>query len=124
MSTVIKCFPVSNQHPPFCKNLPLPSSPRLTLKLLCGCQVVVKSDDVGLQLVRLLNKRGQGRVTFMPLNRLQSANIDYPRQFGSDAVPMYKMLKTEEQYVQAVQQVSSRLFTAAQATGSCYVCML
>lgn len=46
--------------------------------MICGVncqsafvQVVVENDGVGLELVRLLNKAGRGRVTFMPLNRLQ-----------------------------------------------------
>lgn len=62
-------------------------------------------DCVGLDLVRLLNKAGRGRVTFMPLNRLNVPNINYPTQFKSDAVPLHKLLKCPKKYEKAVQQV-------------------
>lgn len=60
---------------------------------------------MGLDLVRLLNKAGRGRVTFMPLNRLHVPDIPYPTQFKQDAVPLYKLLKCPDQYKKAVQQV-------------------
>lgn len=121
------------------------------------------TDAVGLELVRRLNAAGRGRVTFMPLNRLQARahthagplcaaagacvvggrhspqplltamlnnalapfaeaccpsaapphttppppkvpDIAYPKQFGSDAVPLYKHLGSDAQYARAVQQ--------------------
>lgn len=68
-------------------------------------QVVVDDDRVGLDLVKLLNKAGRGRVTFMPLNRLQVPDIAYPTQFKQDAVPLYKLLKCPDRYKKAVQQV-------------------
>jgi len=74
--------------------------------LTCLVQVVVQSDEVGLRLVRMLNQRDRGRVTFMPLNKLHLPDIAYPKQFGSDAVPLYKHLKTDQRFTRAVQQVS------------------
>eukprot|EP00878_Enallax_costatus_P007647 GHUV01008006.1.p1 GENE.GHUV01008006.1~~GHUV01008006.1.p1 ORF type:complete len:1195 (+),score=501.93 GHUV01008006.1:213-3797(+) len=71
-------------------------------------QVVVDNEEVGLQLVRLLNKAGKGRVTFMPLNRLQVPDIAYPRQWGRDVEPLYKHLRTDEKYSKAVRQVFGR----------------
>lgn len=83
-------------------------------------QVVVDSDDVGLQLVRLLQKAGRGRVTFMPLNRLQVPDVQYPKQWGRDVEPLYKHLRTEEKYAKAVRQVGS----AACTLHSCLKCTL
>eukprot|EP00879_Flechtneria_rotunda_P012761 GHRR01013325.1.p1 GENE.GHRR01013325.1~~GHRR01013325.1.p1 ORF type:complete len:1111 (+),score=537.85 GHRR01013325.1:324-3656(+) len=71
-------------------------------------QVVVDTDEVGMQLVKLLQKAGRGRVTFMPLNRLRVPDVAYPKQFGRDAEPLYKHLRTEEKYIKAVQQVFGR----------------
>jgi len=75
--------------------------------LLCCCQVVVDDDRVGLDLVRLLNKAGRGRVTFMPLNKLRVKDVAYPTQFGDSAVPLHKLLKCPDQYKKAVQEVGS-----------------
>ncbi|KAF8071065.1 SMC3 [Scenedesmus sp. PABB004] len=72
-------------------------------------QVVVDDDGVGLELVRLLNRAGRGRVTFMPLNRLTVPEIAYPRQWGRDVEPLHKHLRCEEKYAKAVQQVTRRL---------------
>jgi structural maintenance of chromosome 3 (chondroitin sulfate proteoglycan 6) len=82
--------------------------------LTCLVQVVVQSDEVGLRLVRMLNQRGRGRVTFMPLNKLHLPDIAYPKQFGSDAVPLYKHLKTDQRFTRAVQQVSLPPLPASQ----------
>jgi hypothetical protein len=76
---------------------------------LCGLQVVVDSDAVGMELVRLLNKSGRGRVTFMPLNRLQVPDVAYPRQWGRDVEPLHKYMKCQDKYAKAVQQVCEQL---------------
>lgn len=82
----------------------------LTTACLPAClQVVVDDDRVGLDLVKLLNKAGRGRVTFMPLNRLHVPDLAYPTQFKQDAVPLHKLLKCSDKYKKAVQQVSTHL---------------
>jgi structural maintenance of chromosome 3 (chondroitin sulfate proteoglycan 6) len=70
-------------------------------------QVVVDDDHVGLKLVELLNKQGRGRVTFMPLNRLQAPDVAYPRQWGRDVEPLHKYMKCQDKYAKAVQQVGA-----------------
>jgi structural maintenance of chromosome 3 (chondroitin sulfate proteoglycan 6) len=89
------------------------NAPALALALLPAAllQVVVDTDNVGMELVRLLNsnKQKHGRVTFMPLNRLQVPDVAYPRQWGRDVEPLYKYIKCEEKYTKAVQQVRTTL---------------
>jgi structural maintenance of chromosome 3 (chondroitin sulfate proteoglycan 6) len=50
-----------------------------------------------------MNKEKGGRVTFMPLNRLKSAQINYPK--ANDAIPMINKLKFDRAYVMAFEQV-------------------
>lgn len=105
-----------------------PSSPlcRHCIFVCAPTQVVVEDDRVGLDLVRLLNKAGRGRVTFMPLNRLHVPDIAYPTQFKQDAVPLHKLLKCPDQYKKAVQQVTRCFLTliAAHPTSRyCPMCM-
>jgi hypothetical protein len=46
-----------------------------------------------------------GRVTFMPLNRLSPPPVQYPTEYGSDAVPLTKFVKAAPAYAAAVAQV-------------------
>ena len=41
-------------------------------------QIVVDNDDIGSEIIQHLNKEKGGRVTFLPLNRLQMQNVKYP----------------------------------------------
>lgn len=111
--------------PPFAGRLPGGPQANVELSLclsvcVCVCvavyvvQVVVDDDRVGVDLVRLLNKSGRGRVTFMPLNRLRVNDVAYPTQFGDKAVPLYRLLKCPDKYKKAVQQVRS-VFVETQA---------
>jgi len=67
-------------------------------------QVVVQTDEGRAAAGAYAEPAGQGRVTFMPLNKLHLPDIPYPKQFGSDAVPLYKHLKTDQRFTRAVQQ--------------------
>jgi structural maintenance of chromosome 3 (chondroitin sulfate proteoglycan 6) len=77
----------------------------MTHPLWIMMQVVVDDDHVGLKLVELLNRQGRGRVTFMPLNRLQAPDVAYPRQWGRDVEPLHKYMKCADKYAKAMQQV-------------------
>lgn len=55
--------------------------------------MVVDTDDVATRLVSLLNKEKAGRVTFIPLNRINPEDVRYPTSFGTDAVPLITHLK-------------------------------
>ncbi len=50
-----------------------------------------------------MNRERCGRVTFMPLNRLNPSDTEYPS--SKDAMPMLKKLKFDEKYVKAFKQV-------------------
>ena len=63
------------------------------------------TDDTALQLSEVLTRSKCGRLSFMPLNRLQPGAVQYPRQYGQDVVPLMKRLKFNEQFRPAMQQV-------------------
>jgi structural maintenance of chromosome 3 (chondroitin sulfate proteoglycan 6) len=83
---------------------------------------VVDNDDTASQLITAMNRERSGRVTFMPLNRLKSVNIQYPK--ANDAVPLLSKLTYDRTYQMAFEQVFARtvvcsdLATAAQYTRS------
>jgi structural maintenance of chromosome 3 (chondroitin sulfate proteoglycan 6) len=51
-----------------------------------------------------MNKEKLGRVTFMPLNRLRSVNVQMPK--ANDAVPLMSKIKFDRTYNLAFEQVS------------------
>ncbi|KAL7423161.1 Structural maintenance of chromosomes protein 3 [Cryptotrichosporon argae] len=84
--------------------------------------VVVVNDDTVTKVLDVMNKSKKygGRVTFMPLNRLKSINVQYPQ--ANDAISMISKLKFDRAYIMAMEQVFARtiicedLPTAAQYT--------
>ncbi|KAK8858571.1 hypothetical protein IAR55_002800 [Kwoniella newhampshirensis] len=84
--------------------------------------VVVDNDETVTKLLDVMNREKSGRVTFMPLNRLKSHTVNYPR--ANDALPMIQKLRFDREYVMAFEQVFGRtiicedLQTAAQYTRS------
>lgn len=84
--------------------------------------VVVDTDQTADQLIKIMNQEKGGRVTFMPLNRLKTVNVQYPK--SNDAVPMIQKLRFDRTYTNAFEQVFGRtiicddLSVAAQYTRS------
>ena len=84
--------------------------------------VVVDTDDTASKILEVMNKEKGGRVTFMPINRLKSVQVQYPK--ANDAVPMISKLKFDRAYQMAFEQVFGRtiicedLATATQYTRS------
>jgi structural maintenance of chromosome 3 (chondroitin sulfate proteoglycan 6) len=69
--------------------------------------VVVDNDDTASKILDVMNREKSGRVTFMPLNRLKSVAVTYPK--ANDALPMMSKLKFDRAYIMAFEQVSSAL---------------
>jgi structural maintenance of chromosome 3 (chondroitin sulfate proteoglycan 6) len=64
---------------------------------------VVDTDETATTVLEILQKEKAGRVTFMPLNRLQSKPINMPR--ASDTIPMIEKLQYDQAYDKAFQHV-------------------
>ncbi|KAF9182630.1 Structural maintenance of chromosomes protein 3 [Haplosporangium sp. Z 11] len=68
--------------------------------------VVVDTDATATRVLQELNKEKAGRVTFMPLNRLNPKPSTYPE--ANDAIPMIKKLNFDPKYAKAFEQVFGR----------------
>jgi structural maintenance of chromosome 3 (chondroitin sulfate proteoglycan 6) len=68
--------------------------------------VVVETDDISTNIIKTLNQRKGGRVTFIPLNRVKAPPITYPQ--SSDVIPLLKKLKFSHDYTPAFAQVFGR----------------
>ncbi|KAF9297449.1 Structural maintenance of chromosomes protein 3 [Linnemannia elongata] len=68
--------------------------------------VVVDTDETASRVLEALNKEKAGRVTFMPLNRLNPHASTYPE--ANDAIPMIKKLNFDPKYSKAFEQVFGR----------------
>jgi structural maintenance of chromosome 3 (chondroitin sulfate proteoglycan 6) len=67
--------------------------------------VVVDTDDTATKVLEALNREQNGRVTFMPLNRLRTKTLEYPES-NDKVIPMIEVLKFDNAYAKAVEQVS------------------
>ncbi|CAG8605629.1 28548_t:CDS:10, partial [Dentiscutata erythropus] len=68
--------------------------------------VVVDTDDTATRILDALNREQNGRVTFVPLNRLRTKNYDYPESEGF--LPMVNVVKFDLTYTKAMVQVFGR----------------
>lgn len=69
--------------------------------------IVVDHDEIGSRVIEFLNKEKGGRVTFLPLNRMNPPNVTYPE--GSDAFPLLSKLKYDAKFDAAFKQVFARV---------------
>lgn len=69
--------------------------------------VVVDTDGTAARLVTLMQQRRAGRVTFIPLNRLER-NLPPPPTASREAIPLVSKIKCDPRFNAAVQQVFSR----------------
>ncbi|WJX59129.1 Structural maintenance of chromosomes protein 3 [Trifolium repens] len=68
--------------------------------------VVVENDDKSTEIIKHLNRQKGGRVTFIPLNRVNAPRVTYPQ--SSDVIPLLKKLNFRDEYTPAFSQVFAR----------------
>ncbi|KAI8370556.1 putative chromosome segregation protein SudA [Radiomyces spectabilis] len=69
--------------------------------------VVVDTDATATQLLEALNQERSGRVTFIPLNRINHQTVDYPQT--TDIIPLIRKLQFDSQFQKAFEQIFSRV---------------
>ena len=71
--------------------------------------VVVDTDDTASRIIDIMNSNKAGRVTFMPLNRLNPPNTDLPRR-TDDYFPLISVLEEHFSpiYMPAMKQIFGR----------------
>ncbi|SCV04248.1 LAMI_0H14598g1_1 [Lachancea mirantina] len=68
--------------------------------------VVVENDEVASILMNELFSTKSGRITFIPLNRIQTrANIEYPSNAEGDCTPLILKIKCDKKYEAAMNHV-------------------
>lgn len=67
--------------------------------------VVVDTDETALILMKELSRINAGRITLMPLNRIQNTQIEFPEQEEHEFIPLIKKLKYPEYAAGAILQV-------------------
>lgn len=74
--------------------------------------LVVDTDEQASNLLRRLkDAKEQGRVTCLPLNKLQVESVQYPDRFGTDALPLTKYLTYSADVKKAIEQASLPTYT-------------
>ncbi|CAJ2633686.1 structural maintenance of chromosomes protein 3-like isoform X2 [Trifolium pratense] len=68
--------------------------------------VVVENDDKSTEIIKHLNRQKGGRVTFIPLNRVNAPQVTYPQ--SSDVVPLLNKLNFKPEYTPAFSQAFAR----------------
>ncbi|KAF9356996.1 Structural maintenance of chromosomes protein 3, partial [Mortierella sp. NVP85] len=68
--------------------------------------IVVDTDQTATRVLEALNKEKAGRVTFIPLNRLNPKPATYPE--ANDAIPMIEKLSFDPKFTKAFEQVFGR----------------
>lgn len=67
--------------------------------------MVVETDEISTKIIRYLTSLKGGRITFIPLNRVKSPHVNFPK--SSDVVPLLQKLKYVSHYAPAFGQVGS-----------------
>lgn len=70
--------------------------------------VVVDTDETALILMKELTRMNTGRITLMPLNRIQSSPIEFPGQEEHEFIPLIKKMKYPEYAAAAIHHVFGR----------------
>ncbi|XP_078432329.1 structural maintenance of chromosomes (SMC) family protein isoform X2 [Wolffia australiana] len=68
--------------------------------------VVVENDGISTKIIRFLTSEKGGRITFIPLNRVRTHQVNYPH--SSDVVPLLKKLNFSQDHAPAFSQVFGR----------------
>jgi structural maintenance of chromosome 3 (chondroitin sulfate proteoglycan 6) len=74
--------------------------------------VVVETDAIATKLIQELNKRKAGRVTFVPLNRINPDHPKYPALSRDEAVPMIEQLQYDKRFEKAMLQIFAKTLIA------------
>merc|ERR1719204_2132069 len=64
---------------------------------------VVENDDIAGRIIQVMQRKRLGRVTLLPLNRLNSREHNYPE--SNDAFPMVKQIKCDGKVRRAILQI-------------------
>ncbi|KAK9432895.1 RecF/RecN/SMC [Lipomyces doorenjongii] len=106
---IAKTMNITGVYGPLCELFDVDDKYKIAVEVTAGnslFHVVVDNDTTATTIMEVLNRERSGRVTFMPLNRLKSKNVNYPDT--DDAIPLIKKLRYNPEHASAIEQVFSK----------------
>ncbi|KAJ9068068.1 Structural maintenance of chromosomes protein 3 [Entomophthora muscae] len=106
VKSIVKDLGLQGVYGPLYELFEVPEVYRTAAETTAGARlfyVVVDSDETVTRLLTEMARRKEGRVTFMPLNRLRAREHDYSR--APEALPLINQLHFDEVFLKAFQQV-------------------
>ncbi|CAL5190345.1 unnamed protein product [Lathyrus oleraceus] len=106
---ICKSYNISGVHGPIIELLNCDEKFFTAVEVTAGnslFHVVVENDDKSTEIIKHLNRQKGGRVTFIPLNRVNAPRVTYPQ--SSDVIPLLKKLNFKHDYTPAFSQVFAR----------------
>ncbi|KAK9490227.1 RecF/RecN/SMC [Lipomyces doorenjongii] len=106
---ISKTMNITGVYGPLCELFDVDDKYKIAVEVTAGnslFHVVVDNDTTATTIMEVLNRERSGRVTFMPLNRLKSKNVNYPDT--DDAIPLIKKLRYNPEHASAIEQVFSK----------------
>ena len=70
--------------------------------------VVVDTDETALVVINELARTNAGRITLMPLNRIEACAVEFPEQEEHEYIPLIKKMKFAEHFEPVMHQVFGR----------------
>jgi structural maintenance of chromosome 3 (chondroitin sulfate proteoglycan 6) len=130
VETIVQQQSIQGYHGPLIDNVSLVADAfRHAVEVAAGnslFHVIVDTDDTAAHLIKELDRLKAGRLTFLPLNRLQNPNIKYPD--SNDVRPLMSVaLRFEPEVELAVKQVGNQFnvyLFSIQGVFVCFVCLL
>ncbi|KAI5433603.1 hypothetical protein KIW84_020765, partial [Lathyrus oleraceus] len=99
---ICKSYNISGVHGPIIELLNCDEKFFTAVEVTAGnslFHVVVENDDKSTEIIKHLNRQKGGRVTFIPLNRVNAPRVTYPQ--SSDVIPLLKKLNFKHDYTPA-----------------------
>ncbi|KAK9240780.1 RecF/RecN/SMC [Lipomyces kononenkoae] len=106
---IAKSMNIPGVYGPLCDLFEVDDKYKVAVEVTAGnslFHVVVDNDATATTIMEVLNRERSGRLTFMPLNRLQPKAVNYPDT--DDAIPLVKKLRYKPDHAKAIEQVFSK----------------
>ncbi|EEQ44328.1 conserved hypothetical protein [Candida albicans WO-1] len=76
--------------------------------------IVVDTDVTAATIMEELIRNKAGRVTFVPLNRIDNIEVEYPDSHENQCLPLIKKLKYNEQVYKAINQIFGKTLVVSE----------
>jgi structural maintenance of chromosome 3 (chondroitin sulfate proteoglycan 6) len=110
LKEIVNRLKLSGVHGPLYELMEVPESYRACVEAVGGSSIfhiVVDNEQIATTILQEMRRqKGSAHVTLMPLNRLRSKEVTYPK--SQDCIPMISKIKFEAKYKKAFEQVFAK----------------